>query len=161
MDYRGGKGGQQSAKFRERIRNVPGFAAAAAEKRKRDAIPDAHKPGPPETMETRLRRQGITFTPIAFDTLGTPGREWSKFIKKLSSIAHSRRRHHPQSFKMKWSLRISVLLAKRGARVALRRAAALSSGHAARTHHRPGTWLDGPLGAPHAADLSSIQERGA
>ena len=61
---------------------------------------------------------------------------------------------------MKWSLRVSVMLAKRGARVALARAAAISNNHVAGDHRRSAEWSDGPLGAMHAVDPISIHDTG-
>ena len=62
---------------------------------------------------------------------------------------------------MKWSLRLSVKLARAGARAALRRAAELSTQHAVKKMRRVDDWHDGPVGAMHAVDLISIDDRGA
>ena len=141
-----------TAKDKERYLNVPGYGATKAEKHKRDAT----RTGSQDRMEDRLKARGIKFTPIGFDTSGTPGRAWSKFIKTLSGIAHTRRQHDRKTFKMKWTMRISVIIAKTGANVMLRRAAAISGAHAARRRNRSEDWHDGPLGAPHAEDLITV-----
>ena len=146
-----------SARVRERHRTVPGYAAQQAENRKRNAT---HEPGG-ATTEARLRTQGIRLIPIGFDTSGTPGREWSKFIKTLAGIAHTRRQHNPTTFTMKWNLHVSILLAHRGAEVARSRAAVIAGRHAAQRLRRNADWDDGPLGAPHAADLFTVPDRGA
>ena len=62
---------------------------------------------------------------MGFDHSATPGETWSKFMKNLSKIAHVRRRHDPKTFKLHWTVRIGMAIAKHGARVALARAAAI------------------------------------
>ena len=62
---------------------------------------------------------------------------------------------------LKWNLRISVLLARRGAEVARSRAAAIAGRQAAQRLRRNADWDEGPLGAPHAVDLLTVPDRGA
>ena len=55
---------------------------------------------------------------------------------------------------LKWNLRISVLLARRGAEVARSRAAAIAGRQAAQRLRRNADWDDGPLAS--AAPVFSI-----
>ena len=47
---------------------------------------------------------------------------WSKLLKQLSEIAHSRRGHDKIYFRQRWSMEVAMCLARRGAQAALRRA---------------------------------------
>ena len=73
-------------------------------------------------MKTRLDEQGIRFIPLAIEIGGAETGAWSKYIKKLSEIAHARRGHDKAYFVMHWTSEIAMCLAKRGGEVALRHA---------------------------------------
>ena len=142
-----------SERTRRKLMDRPGFAARAAEQRKRDKKHNGDR------MEDRLRARGMQFHPMGFDALGTPGKTWSNLLKKLSSTAHVRRKHDPKTFRDRWTTCISMAIAKHGARVAIARAAAITYETPAQ-HTR---WRTGnePLPPRHAAAIECVQEGGA
>ena len=74
------------------------------------------------TMEERLAERNIAFMPVAFEVGGAETGAWSKLLKQLSEIAHSRRGHDKTYFRQRWSMEVAMCLARRGAQGALRRA---------------------------------------
>ena len=76
--------------------------------------------------------------------------------KKLSSTAHVRRMHDPKTFKDRWRTRVSMVIAKHGARVAIARAAAITYDAPARRAR----WQTGdePLPLMHATAIVSAHE---
>ena len=75
------------------------------------------------TMQDRLRDHNIIFTPLAFEIGCAESGAWSKTLKKLSEIAHARRGHNIDYFKLWWNTEMAMCIAKRGAQAALRNAA--------------------------------------
>jgi hypothetical protein len=101
---------------RRRRRTVGEMARIAARKKERGRSGARNM-----TMVERLRERNIRFVPLAFEVGGAETGEWSKLLKKLSEIAHSRRGHDPTYFRQRWSMEMAMCLAHRGARAALRR----------------------------------------
>ena len=76
-------------------------------------------------MEDRLSERGIEFFPLGLETTGATTSSCAKLLKLLSEIAHTRRGHNVKAFKRKWTLDWGMVLAKRGAQVALARTMAV------------------------------------
>ena len=79
-------------------------------------------------MEERLLKEGIDCMPLIFEVEGAATSTWTKYIKKLSEIAHTRRGHDQQYFTAKWKTIIAMTIARRGAEVGIRRCHALRNG---------------------------------
>ena len=71
-----------------------------------------------------LRANRTNFVPLGFTAAGAPGANWSKLLKKISDEASTRKGHDAKYFRQRWTAEIAMLLAKRGAEAALRRARA-------------------------------------
>ena len=76
-------------------------------------------------MEDHLRAININFVPLGFTIAGAPGANWSNLLKKISDEASVRKGHDAAYFRQLWTGEIAMLLAKRGAEAALRRARAV------------------------------------
>ena len=100
----------------------PSLAAIRAEKGKRNK----KVPGTATTVEASLRMRNIAFAPLGFTNAGAPGATWSSLLKKISDHAASRKGHHAGYFRRRWTTEVAMVLAKRGAEAALRRARAVS-----------------------------------
>ena len=109
-----------------RLKREVGFAARGAEARKRTAI---IKVGPykGQKLGDVLENLDLDFFPLGFELTGAPGRGWAIFLKKISRIAHDRRGHNRAAFCRKWKQRISLAIVKRGAQVAIRKAADIAA----------------------------------
>ena len=76
------------------------------------------------TREQHLKTRNISFAPLGFTVAGVAGATWSSILKKISDHAASRKGHNAQYFRRRWTVRLAMTLAKRGAAAALRRARA-------------------------------------
>ena len=105
-----------NAKRRKRAR-VVGATASDAEKAKRN------KRGGPHNwrMEDRVAAQGMEFLALGMEISAATTSTCANFLKKLSEIAHRRRGHNKSVFKRRWTIDWGMLIAKRGASVALSR----------------------------------------
>ena len=101
-----------------------GHRATQKEHEKRTAKPKGETQG----MEERLLKEGIDCMPLIFEVEGAATSTWTKYIKKLSEIAHTRRGHDQQYFTAKWKTIIAMTIARRGAEVGIRRCHALRNG---------------------------------
>ena len=68
--------------------------------------------------------RAVSFAPLGFTVAGVAGATWSSILKKISDHAASRKGHNAQYFRRRWTVRLAMTLAKRGAAAALRRARA-------------------------------------
>ena len=76
-------------------------------------------------MEDRLRELGMEFLAVGVETTGATTSACAKLLKTLSEIAHQRRSHNVNVFKRRWKIDWGMVLAKRGAQVALARTIAV------------------------------------
>ena len=110
----------QSNSVRAKMLTDPSCAAVRAEgNKRRRKIRDTDV-----TVEDFLRARRIHFAPLGFTVAGAPGATWSNLLKKISDHASSRKGHHEGYFRRRWETEVAMVLAKRGAEAALRRARA-------------------------------------
>ena len=64
---------------------------------------------------------GMEFRAIGMETSGASTSACAKLLKTLSEIAHRRRGHNVKAFRRRWTLDWGMVIAKRGAEVALAR----------------------------------------
>ena len=105
-----------------RMLQCPNFAAVKGEQAKSTR---KVRGGNGESMEDYLRAIRINFVPLGFTIAGAPGANWSNLLKKISDEASVRKGHDAAYFRQRWTGEIAMLLAKRGAEAALRRARAV------------------------------------
>ena len=72
-------------------------------------------------MEDRVAAQGMEFLALGMEVSAASTSTCAKLIKKLSEIAHRRRSHNRSAFKRRWTIDWGMMIAKRGAAVALSR----------------------------------------
>ena len=85
-----------------------------------------------ERIETHLRRKGITFQAMVFETTGASTSTWGNMLKALSESAHERRGHDAETFRNHWKVEMAMTIAKRSAKAAVRRAWNLAGRRGAR-----------------------------
>ena len=106
---------------REKRARVSGRAASLAERDKRNKRGGLNG----ERMEDRVAEQGMEFMAVGAETTGATTSACAKLLKTLSEIAHQRRGHNVKAFKRRWTIDWGMALAKKGASVAVARAAAV------------------------------------
>ena len=67
----------------------------------------------------------MEFMAVGAETTGATTSACAKLLKTLSEIAHQRRGHNVKAFKRRWTIDWGMALAKKGASVAVARAAAV------------------------------------